>query len=114
MKSIIRGLALNYPVKVFATGFIVLVFLSLLLFQIRKSCEASLSVRQRDDAQVITREPSGLVPDEFENDPNVVNHSSVSARVNMNDPLSLGIFDYFQARIPGGCRSNVWTFHTRR
>jgi hypothetical protein len=105
MKSII-----NYPVKVFTTGFIVLVFLSLISFQIRKSCESFLSVRQPDDNLTIIREPSSLVPDEFENDPNVVNHSRVSAQVYRIDSLSFGIFDYFQARVPGGRRSNVYFF----
>lgn len=107
MKSII-----NYPFKVFATGFIVLVFFSLLLFLVRSLCESSLSVRQRDDAQAIIREPSGLVPEEFENNPNVVKHSLVSAHA-INDPLSLGIFDYFQSRIPGGRRSDVYFFGSK-
>jgi len=105
---------ISYPVKVFATGFIVLVFLSLLLFQIRSSCERSLSVRIPGDAQVILREPSGLVPDEFENDPNVVSHSRVSAGIHSELPLSLGIFDYFQAREPGGRRSNVYFYESER
>ena len=107
MKSII-----NYPVKVFATGFIVLVFLGLLLSQIRSSCESSLSVRKPDDNLTIRREPSGLVPDEFENDPNVVKHSRVSAQSFTRGRLSLGIFDYFHARIPGGRRSNVYFFES--
>ena len=105
---------ISYPFKVFATGFIVLVFLSLLLFQIRSSYERSLSVRMPDDAQAIRREPSGLVPDEFEKDPNVVINSHVSAHARTREPLSLGIFDYFQARIPGGRRSNVYFYESER
>jgi len=105
MKSII-----SYPVKIFATGFIVLVLLSLPLFWIRSSCERSLSVRMSDDALSIRREPSGLVPDEFENDPNVNIHSRVSASTRIREPLSLGIFDYFRARVTGGRLSNVYFF----
>ena len=107
MKSVI-----NYTFKVFATGFIVLVFLSLILFQIRSSFESSLSVRKPDDNLTIRREPSGLVPDEFENDPNVSIHSGVYVQAHINDPLSLGIIDYFQERVPGGRRSNVYFFES--
>lgn len=103
MKSII-----SYPVKVFVMGFIVLIFLSLLLFQIRKSCESSLSVWKPDDLK-IRREPSGLVPDEFENDPNVSIHSQAYVHANI-DPQSPGIFESFQARVPGGRLSNVYFF----
>jgi hypothetical protein len=107
MKSII-----NYPVKVFATGFIVLVFLSLVLFQIRKSCENSLSVEKSEDL-TIRREPSGPVPDEFENDPNVRINSIAYVQANVNDPLWLGIIDSLEARVPGGRLSNVYFFGSK-
>ncbi|MCH7557851.1 MAG: hypothetical protein IIB56_10390 [Planctomycetes bacterium] len=112
MKSLIKGLALNYSVKVFATGFIVLVLLSLPLFWIRSACETSLAVRMSDDAKGVRIEPSGLVPPEFENDPNVVRHSSVSVSMRIGKPLSLGIFDYFFARFPGGRHSNIYFFQS--
>jgi hypothetical protein len=108
MKSLIKGLALNYPVKVFATGFVVLVLLSLPLFWIRSACETSLAIRIPNDAKDVRIEPSGLVPPEFENDPNVVSHSAVSAEIHSELPQSLGIVDYIIARFPGGRRSNVY------
>jgi hypothetical protein len=105
MKSVI-----NYPVKVFATGFIVLVFLSLPLFWIRFACQTSLTVRMPDMARNISISPTGLVPSELENDPNVVSKSRVFAdiRYKVNELSSLGIFDYLIARIPGEHRSNVY------
>ncbi len=109
MKSLIKGLALNYSVKVFATGFIVLVLLSLPLFWIRSACEASLLGIMARGTRSVSISPSGLVPDEYENDPNVVNHSSVRTGIN-TVPLFLGGLDYFIARVPGGRLSNVYFF----
>ena len=110
MKSVI-----NYPLKVFATGFIVLVFLSLPLFWMRFACQTSLTVRMPDMARSVSISPTGLVPSELENDPNVIRHSSVSAHTtgdpSTRDPspyLSLGIFDYLIARSPGERRSNIY------
>jgi len=103
----------NNPVKVFATGFTVLVLLSLPLFYIRIFCEASLLEGMLSEVKSVSITPSGLVPDEYEKDPNVIVHSQVSARVyNAGPPLSFGIFDYFRARIPGGCLSNVYFFYS--
>ncbi len=108
MKPLIKGLVLSYPVKVFATGFVVLALLSIPLFWFRFFCQMSLSIKMPDDAKSVFIRPSGLVPPEFENDPNVTSHSIVSARMRSKPPLSLGIFDYFIARFPGGRRSNVY------
>jgi len=110
MKTLIKGLALNYPVKVFATGFVVLTLLSIPLFWFRFICWTSLSVNMPDDAKRVFVRPSGLVPPEFENDPNVVSHSIVSARIHSREKglLSLGIVDYFIRRFPGEPRSNVY------
>jgi len=110
MKPLIKGLALNYPVKVFATGFVVLTLLSIPLFWFRFACESSLAVRMPDDAKDILIGPSGLVPPELENDSNVVSHSRVFASMQPEEkgPLSLGIFDYFIRRFPGKSRSNVY------
>ena len=107
MKPLIKGLVLNYPVKVFATGFVVLTLLSIPLFWFRFACETSLAVRMSDDAKSVFIRPSGLVPPEFENDPNVTSHSIVSAKMRSEEkgPLSLGIFDYFITRFPGGRHS---------
>jgi len=108
MNSLIKGLALNYPVKVFATGFIVLVLLSLPLFWIRSGCETSLIEVMPRGARDVSIRPSGLVPPELENDPNVVSHSSVYGGGYTREPLSLGIADYHRMRKPGGSRSNVY------
>jgi hypothetical protein len=110
MKPLIKGLALNYPVKVFATGFVVLALLSIPLFWFRFACETFLADRMPDDAKRAFIRPSGLVPPEFENDPNVTFGSIVSARMRFEEkgPLSLGLFDYFVRRFPGEPRSNVY------
>jgi len=101
---------INYPVKVFAAGFIVLVLLSLPLFYIRKICEMSLLEGMPQEVRKVVISPSGLVPDEYEKDPNVVIHSQVSAYMFRDSSLSSGIFDYFRARLPGGRFSNVYFF----
>jgi hypothetical protein len=69
-----------------------------------------------DDAQSVFIRPSGLVPTEFENDPNVVYHSIVSANMHSEEEglQSLGIADYFMKRFPGGRRSSVYFFHSDR
>jgi len=101
-------LKINYPVRVFATGFVVLTLLSIPLFWFRFVCEISLVSRMPIDASYINISPSELVPPELENDPNVVRHSYVSASMNTEEPRFLGIFDYFEARAPGGSQSNIY------
>ncbi|MFQ6036416.1 MAG: hypothetical protein ACE5NM_11320, partial [Sedimentisphaerales bacterium] len=105
MKSLI-----NHPVKVLSTGFVVLILLSLPLFWGRWLCEISLDVRMSDEARDIFLRPSGLVPPELENDPNVVSHSYVTARMGFGEPEYLGIFDYFEARKPGAPHSNIYYY----
>ena len=103
----------NNPVKVFATGFIVLVLLSVPLFYIRITCEMSLLEGMPQDVRKVAILPSGLVPDEYEKDPNVVIHSIVSSYMSQAEPpLSFGIFDYFRARFPGGRLSNVYFYES--
>lgn len=116
MKPLIKSLVLNYPVKVFATGFVVLALLSIPLFWFRFACETSLAVKMPDDAERVSIRPSGLVPPEFENDPNVTSHSIVSARMRSEEKgfLSLGIVDYFITRFPGERRSNVYFIDSDR
>jgi len=58
-------------------------------------------------------EPSGLVPPELENDPNVVSHSYVRAGTRPAEPSCLGIADYFGARSPGGRRSNIYYYRDK-
>ena len=114
MKTLIKGLALNYPVKVIATGLVVLVLLSLPLFWMRFTCETSLFFRMSNEAKGVSIQPSRLVPDELEKDPNVFSSSRASASIRSERPLSLGIFDYFIARLPGGRRTNVYFFNSYR
>lgn len=101
-------LKISYPVRVFATGFVVLTFLSIPLFLFRFVCEISLAGRMPIDASYVKISPSGLVPPELENDPNVVRHSDVTASMNTEEPRFLGIFDYFEASSPGGRQSNIY------
>ncbi len=101
---------INYPVKVFATGLVVLVLLSIPLFWFRFVCKASQLAIMPDEAKSVSIEPSGLVPDEFEKDPNIIQHSQASARIRSEQFQTIGIFDYFQARSPGGRLSSVYLF----
>ena len=99
---------ISYPVRVLATGLVVLTLLSIPFFWFRFLCEISLASRMPIDASYVNISPSGLVPPELENDPNVVSHSRVSASTNTEEPRFLGIFDYFEARGPGGRQSNIY------
>ncbi len=101
-------LKISYPVRAFATGFVVLTILSIPLFWFRFVCEISLSSKMSYVARVDPIRPSGLVPPELENDPNVVSHSQVSASMNTEELWFLGIVDYFEARGPGGRQSNIY------
>jgi len=116
MKPLIKGPALNYPVKVFATGFVVLTLVSIPLFWFRFICQTFLNGNMPEDARVVRIEPSSLVPLEFENDPNVVSHSQVFAGIRSEESvlLHLGVFEYFIARFPGERRSNVYFFSSER
>ncbi|MCP4261098.1 MAG: hypothetical protein GY774_26875 [Planctomycetes bacterium] len=102
---------INNTVRILATGFIVMVFLSLILFLVRSSFESDLSIRKPDDL-LISRVPCGLVPVEFENDPNVSIHSGVNVQAIINDPLSLGIIGNLEERVPGGRRSNLYFYES--
>jgi len=104
--------SINHTIKVLATGFVVLLLLSLPLFWARWLCETILVTIMPRDYKEITLRPSGLVPGELENDPNVVKHSEVKAWLHTEEPrfLCLGIIDYFQARKPGGRRSNIYYY----
>lgn len=99
---------ISYPVRVLATGLVVLTLLSIPLFWFRFVCETSLSSRMSHVARVDHIRPSGLVPPELEDDPNVVSHSCVYANMNTEEPLFLGIIDYFEARVPGGRQSDIY------
>ncbi|MFC1633225.1 hypothetical protein ACFL5Z_00175 [Planctomycetota bacterium] len=103
MKSVTHSTA-----QVFAAGFIVLLFISLLLFWIRFLCETSLSERMPGEAQGVGIRPSGLVPSELEEDPNVVYHSFVGAELNHHSIMHIGVIGYLTTRFPEGRHSNVY------
>jgi hypothetical protein len=93
-------------VKVITTGFVVLMLLSLPLFWLRYMCEQKLVEDMASNAKEVRIEPSGLVPNELENDPNVVIHSFVNAGFR-NEGI-LGVKDYFRSRFRGGHISNIY------
>jgi hypothetical protein len=95
------------PVKVFATGFMVLVLLCLPLLWLRSLCEITLREtipRYNREASI---EPSGLVSFEIERDPNTKILSKVSALIMPVMP-SAGIWDYVKNRLPEGKYSNIY------
>ena len=99
----------NYPIRVLATGIVVLILLSIPLFWLRFVCQFFLPGRIPPDARTVSIQSSGTLPYQTEHDPNVVQHSMATAGLK-KDMLffCLGCIDYFQANSPGGCRSNVF------
>jgi len=104
---------LNHPIKVLATGFVVLLLLSLLLFWCRWLYEINLYDIMPRESRYVTITPSGLVPPELENDPNVHTHSCAQAWIHDGEHLFtvLGIGDYFKARIQERHHSNIYYLH---
>jgi len=98
----------SYSLKVFATGFIVLTLLSIPLFWLRSLCQTAIAELMPREIKSVDISPSGLVPPELENDPNVAQHSRVGASINSEVPSSIGLADYFITRLPGASRSNVY------
>jgi hypothetical protein len=82
----------KYVIKVLATGFVVLIVLSILLFWARKTCQAIFyeTALEGKTAQVHIQ-PSGLLP-ELDNASEIVRKSSIDAYIE-NDVIadSLGI-----------------------
>jgi hypothetical protein len=90
MKSGVKHL-----VKVAAAGFIVLTLLSVSLFWCRWACE-TIRISQLGSTESLAIQPSGLVPDEYEDANDVVQHSRIQAPATIDDiSYSLGIWDYF-------------------
>jgi len=104
----------NYSVRILATGFVVLTLVSILLFWIRFFCSVSLSERMPDEIKSTVIEPSGLLPLDFENDPNLERRSRASAQIRSEPLLSLGITEYFDSISPGGRRSRVILFQSEK
>jgi len=97
-----------YLVRVLATGFIVLTLLSIPLFWIRFFCRVNLSELTPDDARIVSIDPSGYISPDIEEDPNITQHSQVSANMDQAYFMSLGVFDYLISRCPMGRRSDVF------
>jgi hypothetical protein len=97
-------LSINYIVRVLATGFVVLTLLSILLFWIQFICNESLYLWMPNEIKGVIIKPSGLLPDNIENDPNIERHSYVFADLKWEYP-NLGIIKYFKSNSPGQSRS---------
>ncbi len=95
-------------VQAIAVGFIALVLLSIPLYWGRFFCEMELVEQIPPNASEIVISPSGLVPPEIEDDPNVTIHSRFDASMLTNRIFLLGIGDYLLSRMPGGPYSNVY------
>jgi len=104
--------AINNWIGIIAIGFVVLLLLSLPLFWARRFCDVTLDEIMPHDFRYVRIRPSGLVPPELENDPNVVQHSYISANMAIGEPafIFLGIVDYFVAREPEGRLSDIYYY----
>ncbi len=93
--------------KSFAASFVVLLLLSAALFWGRFYCDGYLYGRMAQESTYkgATISPSGILPAEIENDPNVVIASEFQAYIELDSVViatRLGIFDYFKQRMPEG------------
>jgi hypothetical protein len=98
-------LSTNYIVRVLATGFVVLTLLSILLFWARLLCKVGLYLWMPYEIKSVAIEPSGLLPDNLENDPNIERRSRVSAKMELEPLLPIGIIEYFESTSPDQSRS---------
>lgn len=104
----------NYPIRILATGFVVLTLISILLFWVRFLCIVSLSERMPDEIKSAVIQPSGLLPLDFENDPNLEQRSRASAQIRSESLLPLGITEYFESISTGKRRSCVLLYHSEK
>lgn len=101
----------NYGIRVLATGVMVLVLFAIPLYWGRFFSEFLLCARMSEEATRVEVSPSGILPDEIENDPNADRRSIASARMDAGTlAMSLGVADYFLSRRPGGDRSDVFYY----
>jgi hypothetical protein len=101
----------NYGVRILATGAMVLVLFAIPLYWGRFFSEFLLCARMPEEATRVEVSPSGILPDEIENDPNADRRSSASARMESESLImTLGFVDYFLSRSPGGDRSDVFYY----
>jgi len=70
-----------------------------------------LCARMPEEATRAEVSPSGILPEEIENDPNADQRSRASTRMNAESLFpTLGFVDYFLSRSPGGDRSDVFYY----
>ncbi len=101
----------NYGIRVLATGAMVLVLFAIPLYWGRFFSEFLLCARMPEEATRVEVSPSGILPDEIENDPNADRRSIASTRMDAGFlAMSLGVADYFLSRSPGGDRSDVFYY----
>ncbi|MDI9432478.1 MAG: hypothetical protein QM570_12235 [Planctomycetota bacterium] len=101
----------NYGIRVLATGVMVLVLFAIPLYWGRFFSDFLLCARMPEEATRAEVSPSGILPDEIENDPNADRRSSASARMDAESLfLTLGFTDYFLSSSPGGDRSDVFYY----
>ena len=99
----------KYPIQVLAAGFLVLVFLSLSLFWARWVCKSILAGIMPMDYRAVDITPSGLVPADFESDPNILRRSGAHAYIiHPEAPQTLGFMDDLAGSSPGGKHSDVY------
>lgn len=99
----------NYGVRVLAMGVMVLVLFAISLYWGRFFSEFLLCARMPEEATRVEVSPSGMLPDEIENDPNADRRSSASARMDVRSVImTLGFVDSVLSRSPGGDRSDVF------
>ncbi|UCD49711.1 MAG: hypothetical protein JSW27_19525 [Phycisphaerales bacterium] len=98
----------NYCLKVLATGFMVLVFFTIVLFWGRYNCEAIAQIKMPREARYMWVSPSRLLPEAVENDPNA-DRPSIASGGFQDDVFGdiLGVFDYVKSKAPGGARTDV-------
>jgi hypothetical protein len=101
-----------YIINVFTTGCIVLMLFSITLFWPVWLCDTYINGNIASDGRILKARPSGLVPSEIEDDPNVVQHSAVHATYDAMGPLfeGLGIAAYPEDRMPGCPASDLYLF----
>ena len=100
----------NYPVKVLATGFIVLTLISILLFWFKFVCYALIYETTSKNDFSLEEKPSGLLLYNIEYDSNTVSKSKVNATMRPHNFLSFGIINYAKETLPGGNKSEVYFF----
>jgi hypothetical protein len=100
-------------VKVAAAGIVVLVLLSIPMFWARYTIENTLHLNMLKRLDNIAIEPSGLVTTDIEMGDNVHRHSRISMSMRRDEPMRLGLWQYFLDRGPGGRFSHVVSYSHR-